>query len=792
MINVRVTFLQALFALTLASTSNLFAQVLPKLEVVSPETLAVDSQQLNRIDGLVFEAIKKNQLPGAVVCVGYQGKIVFLKAYGDKQVEPTRIPMTTDTLFDMASVTKPLATALSVMLLAEQGTIRVRHRASDYLPEFAKEGKEDITIQQLLTHTSGLIPDNPIEDYHDGPAAAWDNICNLAPVTPPGEKFAYSDVGFIVLGELVKRVSGKDVNQFSQEHIYGPLGLHETTYLPPAHLRELAATTEQRDGRWMKGEVHDPRAFLLGGVAGHAGLFSTANDLAVIGQTLANGGSYHGKRIIGSETLRAMTAPVDVGTGKRGLGWDKQSGYSSNKPDFFSEASFGHGGFTGTAFWVDPELDMFIIFLSNRVHPNGKGSVNTLAGMIGNIAVAAISRTEVKKQEIQRERSELPENKSRQQQNGRTLVGIDALRREEFRTLNSRKLGLVTNVTGKSRDNLFTADLLRASKTHELKAIFNWDWQALAKPSSEEQGDQKLLGVAVANLKAIETLSTNESFKEIDTLVVDFQDTGISDARLVRGMLQILRAGENKNVPVVILDRPNPYGGNWVSGPIINYAVDDNGATIPLPLLHGATLGELALLLRQEFNISVQVHVVPCDNLKRETTFEKTGLVWEPIGEEVTNYNSLWLEPIRRVLSFADLSWGEGTEIEDEAFGTPWIDAQQLAEYLNGQGLIGVVFVPVRFTPNAGVHAGHECRGVQIVITDRNQVSLEGVIYAMSIGLKRLHPQEWPHEKVANTFADLAVRQTFNERQAVDVIIQSGREGLILFRQRRGAVLLYE
>jgi CubicO group peptidase (beta-lactamase class C family) len=197
-------------------------------------------------------------------------------------------------------------------------------------------------------------------------------------------------VNYIVLAELVRRVSGQDIHQFTQEHLFSPLGMHESGYLPNEPLRLRAAPTQERNGQWMRGEVHDPRAFALGGIAGHAGLFSTAEDLAVYAQMMLNQGTYGEVRILSSATCDLMTRTYTVSSGLRGLGWDKQTGFSSNRGELMSERAFGHGGFTGTGLWIDPEHQLFVIFLSNRVHPDGKGLVNPLIGRIGTIAVAAI------------------------------------------------------------------------------------------------------------------------------------------------------------------------------------------------------------------------------------------------------------------------------------------------------------------------------------------------------------------------------------------------------------------
>jgi CubicO group peptidase (beta-lactamase class C family) len=362
---------------------------LPRAE---PEEAGMSSPRLAEIERTVDEALAARKMPGCVVLIARHGKIVFLRAYGRRSLEPAESPMTTDTVFDLASLTKPIATATSVMLLVEQGKLSLDEPVAKYLPEFAQNGKEPTTVRQLLTHQGGLIADNELADYADGPEKAIDRVLATKPQAGPGVTFVYSDVGFIVLGELVRRVAGESLDRFAAARIFQPLGLVETGYVPAEELRQRAAPTEKREGRWIQGEVHDPRAFALGGVAGHAGLFSTAEQLAVYAQMLLEQGEFGGVRILQPETVAEMTRRHEVPRGWRGLGWDMRTGYSSNRGSNFSDRAFGHGGFTGTSLWIDPELDLVVIFLSNRVHPDGKGLVNPLAGRIGTIAAEAIVR----------------------------------------------------------------------------------------------------------------------------------------------------------------------------------------------------------------------------------------------------------------------------------------------------------------------------------------------------------------------------------------------------------------
>ncbi|MDA1051880.1 MAG: serine hydrolase [Planctomycetota bacterium] len=388
-LRVRSSGMPLVILFAVVAIADLNAKGLPLAE---PAAVGLDGACLSQIDDVVAAGIDEGEMPGCVVCVGRRGKIAMLKAYGNRQVEPEKIEMTVDTVFDMASITKPVATATSVMLLVERGSLKLTDRVAEHLPEFTQNGKDQVTVEDLLLHQSGLTPDNALSDYEDGPEKAIANIYALSLRAEPRTKFMYSDVGFIVLAELIRQRTAQDVHEFSQVNLFRPLGMNETGYLPRQELRERAAVTEQRDGRWMRGEVHDPRAYCLGGVAGHAGLFSTAQDLAVFAQMLLNGGEHNGTRILETDTLNTMTSDFKVSSGIRGLGWDKQTGYSSNKGKGLSERAFGHGGFTGTTFWVDPELDLFVIFLSNRLHPDGKGSVNRLAGRIGTIAADAIER----------------------------------------------------------------------------------------------------------------------------------------------------------------------------------------------------------------------------------------------------------------------------------------------------------------------------------------------------------------------------------------------------------------
>ncbi len=377
-------------------SANKTGLVIAWVTLICQSALAVDDPTIPAIDEIVARGIADAETPGAVVLVLHHGEFIHRAAYGDAQIEPTPREMPLDAIFDLASLTKPIATATSVMILVDDGLIDLDAPVSRYLTEFTSHGKDAITVTQLLTHQGGLIPDNHLRDYGDGPETAWERICDLELTAVPGERFIYSDVSFIVLGKLVERVGGRPLDEFSAESIFTPLAMHDTAFRIADVLREeerlqRCIPTERRNGEWMRGEVHDPRTFALDGVAGHAGLFSTADDLARYARMILGGGELDGTRILSPEAIATISAPYMVSSGIRGLGWDKQTGYSRNRGEGMTDAAIGHGGFTGTAIWIDPGLDLAVIFLSSRLHPDGEGTVNPLIGEIGTAAVEAVT-----------------------------------------------------------------------------------------------------------------------------------------------------------------------------------------------------------------------------------------------------------------------------------------------------------------------------------------------------------------------------------------------------------------
>ena len=360
---------------------------------------------LQQIDRVVMQAIEQGETAGAVVFLVHRDRLLYGRAFGDRLQQPQRQPMTIDTLFDLASLTKPVATSSAIMRLIEEGQLRVSDPVTRYWPAFAAEGKDKVTLEHLLLHTSGLIADNPLMDYAEGPDQAWERIARLKLLDPPGERFRYSDVGYLVLGRVVELVSGQPLDAFCRKQLWEPLGMKDTDYHLTGEQKRRTAATGRRHNRILQGEVHDPRAAMLGGVAGHAGLFSTAQDLSRFCRMLLRGGELEGRRLFREQTIRTWTTPRKVPIGKasvdppisglRTYGWDVDTAYSAPRGELFpKDRSYGHTGFTGTSLWLDPATQTALIVLTNRLHPDEKGNVTPLRRKLGTLAAQAVGYTQ--------------------------------------------------------------------------------------------------------------------------------------------------------------------------------------------------------------------------------------------------------------------------------------------------------------------------------------------------------------------------------------------------------------
>ena len=751
----------------------------------------LDRARLVLLDTLVEDAIRDGRLPGAVVVVGHAGEIVYERAFGARAVDGPPEAMTPDTIFDLASLTKVVATTTSVMILVEEGRLRLRDRVATYLPEFSSHGKDRITIEHLLTHVSGLRPDLPLEEVFEGADTAIARAADEVPEAGPGERFVYSDINFFVLGEIVRRVTGQTLDQFARDRIFRPLGMRDTGFNPPAPLRPRIAPTEPcaplawpcgGDGAVMlRGRVHDPTARRMGGVAGHAGLFSTAGDLARFCRMLLGAGTLDDVRILAPLTVARMTrvsTPPQMAD-RRGLGWDLDSRFSSNRGDLFSFGSYGHTGFTGTSLWLDPASGTFVVFLSSRLHPSGAGDVTALRGRVATVVASAVSGDSAG------DAGALVETP--------VWTGLDVLREAGFEPLMGARVGLVTNQTGRARDGATTIDLLAAAPGVELVALFSPEHGirgVMDGPVSSSRDTRT--GLPIHSLYGDTRRPTAEMLQGLDTLVVDLQDVGARFYTYATTMAYLLEAAAARGLRVMVLDRPNPIGGVDVEGPILDESSTGFTGYFPSPVRHGLTLGELARLFNTERGIGAELEVVAMRGWQRETWFDQTGLRWVDPSPNMRNLHQALLYPGIGAIEGSNLSVGRGTDTPFEQIGAPWIDGPELARELNTRRLPGVRVYPLRFSPSSSRFAGELCEGVFFIVTDRDAVRPVRLGLEVAAALYRLYGDQFDLDAVARL---LGSRDTLARIRAGDPpweIAAGWAEGEAAWRRLRVPYLLYD
>ena len=753
----------------------------------------VDRTRLARIDDAVGAAIAAGDLPGAVVLVQRRGETVYRKAFGRRAVVPQPEPMTVDTIFDLASLTKVVATATAVMMLVEEGRIRLRAPVALYLPGFERHGKQDITVEQLLTHVSGLRAGFDLAQQFTGRAAALERAFDERPVAPPGARFVYSDINFVLLGEIVARAAGMPLERFAARRIFEPLGMRDTMFRPPARLRPRIAPTAACAGlEWpcggagaamLRGVVHDPTARRMGGAAGHAGLFGTASDLARFGALMLADGALDGVRILAPATVARMTSPATPAGLRdlRGLGWDIASRYSGSRGDLFPVGSFGHTGFTGTSLWIDPASETLVVLLSSRLHPAGEGDVRALRAQVATLAAAAVGAPRTR-----------PDAAARARRDAQVESGIDVLRGERFARLRGARVALLTNRTGRARDGARTVDLLWAAPEVELRALlgpehgFHGDADGVVADAREPR-----TGLPIHSLYGATRRPTARMLAGVDTIVVDLQDVGARFYTYATTMAYALEAAAALGLRVVVLDRPNPITGAVVEGPLLDEDLRGFTGYLPLPVRHGLTLGELARLFNAERGIGADLDVVALRGWRRELWFDETGLPWVNPSPNIRTVTQAALYPGIGSIEGANLSVGRGTDTPFERLGAPWVDGVRLARRLNASRLPGVRFYPVTFTPRADRYAGQRCRGVQIIVTDRDALRPVRLGLAVAAALHRLHGDRFETDGTTHLLGSRAALDRMRAGEDPAAVAAGWAAGARAWRTRRAPYLLY-
>ena len=671
--------------------------------------------KLDALAPVVKREIALHHIPGAVILAGDSRGVIYRRAFGDRIIASHPIPMDANAIFDLASLTKVIANTTAIMQLAERGEIELDARVLKYWPAFAAHGKEDITVEQLLTHLSGLRPDIQGTARWSGEKEALAEIVSDHPIAPPGTRFIYSDVNFIVLGELVRRVSGETLDSYALRHIFNPLGMFDTRFKPDAAQKPRIVPT---DGSSV-GYVQDPTAFRMGGVAGHAGLFSTADDLARFAQMLLGKGSREGARILSPASVAQMTQSINLPGGiRRGLGWDIASDYDSGMAQAFGPSSYGHTGYTGTSLWIDPDAGVYLIVLTSRLYPDGRGDAQPVRKDAA-IVVAAAYRPEL-------------------------LTGIDGLEEEQFAPLRGMTVGLLTNQTGRDRTGRRTIDVLAHAPDVRLAAIFTPEHGLNADREGRiPSGTDAATGLALYSLYGDDRRPDAAMLKGLDAVVVDLQDAGARFYTYPTTVAYLMEAAAKNHMKVVVLDRPNPIAAAGVKGPMLERGHESFTGYFSMPVQHGMTLGELAMMFNAENRLGADLSVIAMRGYRGDLWYDQTGLQWVNPSPNLRTVPEAILYPALGLIEGTNISVGRGTATPFEIAGAPWIDGAMLAAYLNARKIAGVNFVPIQFTPESDRYEHQQCNGIRIEIADRALLDSPLLGLEIASALHRLYPREW-------------------------------------------------
>ncbi len=789
------------------------------------------------VDRVILDAIAANKLPGAVLQVGHGGRVVYRQAYGDRAVEPRVEAMTPDTIFDMASLTKCLVTATAVMQLWEQGKVGLDEPVAKYLPEFGVNGKERVTVRELLTHFSGLPPDVKLSDRWSGRAEGVRRAMTSALMTPPGSAFQYSDVNFITLGVLVERLSGQPLEVYAKQHIFDPLGMTETRYLPPAAWIPRIAPTAHNDDkpmdddRLLRGTVHDPTTRRMGGVAGHAGVFSTAHDVGLFAQALLDRLAGRPSQFpLKQATLEVMTTPAQPGHTPadlaepgpagvypsrkghevRGLGWDIDSSFSRPRGLVFPVGSFGHTGFTGTSLWMDPGSDTYVVLLANSVHPRGRPSISHLRG---DVATAVGRALDLYQSAGPVEQAGAPEAERQGSPGSEVQTGIDVLEQTRFAALQAiaaqhggkLRLGLLTNQTGldshgRRSIDILAGDAARAVPGLRLQVLFSPEHGIAGVKDSTDVSNSTdaATGLPVISLYGAHDADRRpklEDLRRLDAVVVDLEDAGVRFYTYETLTGYFLEACAQAGVDLVVLDRPALIGGVAVQGPVSDAGAESYTDYMPLPVRHGMTLGELARYFNGEKQLGAKLTVVSMKGWHRSEYFDQTGLPWINPSPNLRSEAAAVLYPGVAFLEMTNVSVGRGTPTPFEVLGAPWIDGADLVRFLTQRQIPGVRFAAERFTvaddANRYPFHGQTVGGIRIVATDRTKLDSPELGVELLAALHQLYPEQFQMGKASRLVANRETMSDLEHGTDPREIAAGWKGKLANFFKRRERYLLY-
>jgi uncharacterized protein YbbC (DUF1343 family)/CubicO group peptidase (beta-lactamase class C family) len=773
------------------------------LAAPKPKKKAADA--LPQVDAIVREAVAQHQVPGAVVLIGHHGHVIYRKAFGWRSLEPRRERMTANTIFDLASLTKVIATTPCVMQLVEEGKIRLNDPVVRYMPEFGVNGKQDITVRQLMVHYSGLAPDLDLTQPWQGKETAYQMAFQEKPENPPGARFVYSDINYIMLGALVERISGMPLNEYAEEHIFKPLKMMHTQFLPPrSWIPHIAPTQYDEHNVMLRGVVHDPTARRMGGVAGHAGLFSTADDLSKFCQALLDG------KLLSPLTIEKMTTPQQPpnATEVRGLGWDIDTPFSSNRGELLPVGSYGHTGFTGTSVWIDPTTHTYIIILANGVHPRGKGTAVPLRSKVATAVAASLHLTVAEKEQLRLARltgynEAAAAARNVQDREGDVKSGIDVLEAgnfslDVFQSKGTQKrIGVLTNQTGVDGEGKRTIDVLAHAPGVSLVAIFSPEHGVTGSLDTTAIGNTvdaatKIPVYSVYGATDAQRRPSLDVLKTLDTVFIDLQNAGARYYTFETTMGYFLEAAAKAGIQVVVLDRPNPITGSIVQGPVSDAGTASFVNYFQEPVRHGMTMGELAQMFNSELNIHANLTVVPMQGWMRGDWYDSTSLTWINPSPNLRSLTEATLYPGVGLVEGTNVSVGRGTDTPFEMLGAPWIKAHELADYLNAREIQGVRFVPVDFTPTSSIYAHQLCHGVNILLMGRSVLDAPELGIELASALHKLYGTAYDMHRMPELLNNKAAFDAIVAGEDPRRIAQDWQKQLNRFEDMRQKYLIYK
>ncbi|MBZ0112400.1 MAG: DUF1343 domain-containing protein [Thermoanaerobaculia bacterium] len=757
---------------------------LPKAD---PPALGLSPDAFDATDRLLADYLARGAFPGGVLAVGYRGSLVHVHPFGRLSNGTDSPTVTEDTRYDLASLTKVIVTTSLAMMMVDEGRLDLDAPVASYLPLFRGPNKEKVTVRHLLTHSSGIDWWAPLHLELEGQKAYVERIQAMDLVYEPGSEMKYSDLGIILLGEILQRVSGQSLNELAEKRLLGPLAMEHTGYLPDRELWPSIAPTE--DDPWrhriLQGEVHDENAYALGGVAPHAGLFGTAPDLARFAQMLLNRGVLEHNRLIAPSTVDEFTRDAKLPEGSlRALGWDTKSPQGSSAGSLFSANSYGHTGFTGTSLWIDPSRQLFVILLTNRVHPTRDNKlIREVRPAVADAVVRGIEGTESV---------------------GKTptpvLVGLDRIAAGEHFGLDGKRIGLVVQAASVTLEGRHAIDVFADQKLDVVRLLSPEHGLSGQAAAGEKVGDgiHAASGLPVVSLYGDHRKPTAQDLADLDVLVFDLQGAGVRFYTYASTLIGCVEAAAAAGVEILVLDRPNPLGGERIEGPV-SASRDEVPVSFvnmaPGPLVHGLTLGELAGYVNDHLDRPGRLTVAPLEGWKRNMVWADTGRPFTPPSPNLRSPEAVLAYPGVALLEATNVSEGRGTETPFLVFGAPWLAPESLVD-LNTPGF---ALSPIQFTPipssaaREPKFAGVECRGARVTVADAALASPYRLGVTLLHRLLRDEHFAFRRNGAALTWLLGSPRllDELLEGASVDEVLAAEAEGVATWREERRPWLLY-